>query len=89
MSSLNKLLSTYELNSIKDNARNDFMKLIDVNKKRLISLAYLKQVLDLPRIQFSGEDAHFGLDFKPMKDSFKDIEDIEIENNARKALKRI
>ena len=89
LSSLNKLLSTYELNSIKDNARNDFMKLVDVNKKRLISLAYLKQVLDLPRIQFSGEDAHFGLDFKPMKDSFKDKEDIEIENNARKALKRI
>ena len=89
MNSLNKLLSSYDLNSIKDNARKDFMKLIDINKKWLISLSYLKQILDLPRIQYSGEDSHFGLDIKPMKDSFKDKEDREIENNARRALKRI
>ena len=63
LNSLNKLLSSYDLNSIKDNARKDFMKLIDINKKWLISLSYLKQILDLPRIQYSGEDSHFGLDF--------------------------
>jgi Ca2+-binding EF-hand superfamily protein len=45
-------------------------------------------MLDLPHASTSSDD-HFGLDMKPTKDNFREREDEEIEDNARKALKRI
>lgn len=45
-------------------------------------------MLDLPQASTSS-DGHFELDMKPTKDTFKEREDEEIEENARKALKRI
>ena len=81
------LLDVYGLENIKDNARADLMDMLDVDNKFMISLSYIKQVLDLPRSR--SADAHFGLDMKPMKDDYRQKEDAEIEDNTRKALKRI
>ena len=83
-----ELLNKYEIDDIKKNVRLDFKNLLDVDKNNNITLAYIKHILDLPRSQTEG-DAHFGLDMKPVKDSFRDQEDQEIEDNARRALRRI
>lgn len=82
-----QLLDCYGLEDIKKNIRIEFKNLLDIDKKNEITLAYFKQICDLPRSQ-SG-DAHFGIDLKPAKDNFRDKEDEEIEMNARRALRRI
>jgi Ca2+-binding EF-hand superfamily protein len=83
-----QLLDVYKVEGLTEKAKRDLMDLLDQDKKSLVSLSYFKLMLDLPRTGPSN-DAHFGLDMKPMKDSYRIQEDLEIEENARKALRRI
>ena len=82
-----QLMDNYNLDEIKKNIRMEFKNLLDYDRKEEITLAYLKQICDLPRS--NTENPHFGLDLKPSKDNFREKEDEEIENNARRALRRI
>jgi Ca2+-binding EF-hand superfamily protein len=82
-----KVLDAYNIKDVKKNIRTEYKSLLDHAKTGEITLNYFKVIHDLPRSQ--SQDAHFGIDMKPTKDAFKERENEEIENNARRALKRI
>jgi len=82
-----ELLDKYDIKDIRVNMRSDLKSLLDPEKTNNITLAFIKEILDLPRA--ATEDGHFGLEMKKTMNKFQVFEDEEIEDNARKALKRI